>query len=137
MQPGGNFVWKDVKYTVKVKEGDKLLLNGVDGWIKPGQMTALMGKSGAGKTTLLDVLAKRKTLGQVEGTFLLNSLPLKIDFERITGYVEQMDVHDPFMTIREALRFSANLRQEISVPLKEKYDYVERVLEVTNCLTFI
>ncbi len=49
-----------------------------------------MGSSGAGKTTLLDVLAKRKTIGKVEGTILLNGEPLKIDFERLTGYVEQM-----------------------------------------------
>ncbi len=49
-----------------------------------------MGSSGAGKTTLLDVLAKRKTIGRVEGNILLNGEPLHIDFERITGYVEQM-----------------------------------------------
>ncbi|PRP72820.1 ABC transporter G family protein, partial [Planoprotostelium fungivorum] len=86
---GGCFMWKDVRYTVPVKGGDRLLLDDVEGWIKPGQMTALMGASGAGKTTLLDVLAKRKTMGTVSGTVTLNGKPLKIDFERITGYVEQ------------------------------------------------
>lgn len=109
-----------------------MLLNNVEGWIKPGQMTALMGASGAGKTTLLDVLAQRKTAGKVEGKMRLNSLPLRKDFERITGYVEQMDVHEPYFTVREALRFSANLRQDPSIPLSEKYDYVERVLEVVS-----
>ncbi len=49
-----------------------------------------MGSSGAGKTTLLDVLAKRKTIGTIEGTILLNGERLHKDFERITGYVEQM-----------------------------------------------
>ncbi len=61
---------------------------------------------------------------------LLNGRPLGKDFERITGYVEQMDVHNPLLTIREALQFSAKLRQESSVPLEEKLDYVEKVLEV-------
>lgn len=89
--------------------GYRLLLDNVDGWIKPGQMTALMGYvlkiaircsrassvSGAGKTTLLDVLAKRKTVGKVEGNILLNGRTPEIDFERITGYVEQMDVFNP------------------------------------------
>jgi ATP-binding cassette, subfamily G (WHITE), member 2, SNQ2 len=105
------FTWKDVNYTVPVKGGERLLLDKVEGWIKPGQMTALyvpsspfllsssffflivelrMGSSGAGKTTLLDVLAKRKTIGKIEGTILLNGEPLRIDFERLTGYVEQM-----------------------------------------------
>jgi ATP-binding cassette subfamily G (WHITE) protein 2 (SNQ2) len=35
------FTWKDVNYTVPVKEGTRLLLDKVEGWIKPGQMTAL------------------------------------------------------------------------------------------------
>ena len=52
-----------------------------------------MGSSGAGKTTLLDVLAKRKTIGEIEGTILLNGSPLDISFERVTGYVEQMGKH--------------------------------------------
>ncbi|KYQ91227.1 ABC transporter G family protein [Tieghemostelium lacteum] len=127
---GGIFTWKNIKYTVPVKEGTRLLLDDVQGWIKPGQMTALMGSSGAGKTTLLDVLAKRKTMGTIEGESYLNGKPLAIDFERITGYVEQMDVHNPGLTVREALRFSAKLRQEPEVPVSEKYDYVEKVLEM-------
>ncbi|EGG25222.1 hypothetical protein DFA_03470 [Cavenderia fasciculata] len=129
--PGGEFSWQNIKYTVPLPDKtQKLLLDDVEGWIKPGQMTALMGSSGAGKTTLLDVLAKRKTLGTVQGTSLLNGKPLDIDFERITGYVEQMDVHNPHLTVREALRFSAKMRQEPSVSLEEKFSYVEHVLEM-------
>eukprot|EP01119_Soliformovum_irregulare_P011474 TRINITY_DN2879_c0_g1_i1.p1 TRINITY_DN2879_c0_g1~~TRINITY_DN2879_c0_g1_i1.p1 ORF type:complete len:1443 (-),score=460.96 TRINITY_DN2879_c0_g1_i1:56-4384(-) len=128
---GGIFMWKDIVYSVPVpKEGKRVLLQNVEGWIKPGQMTALMGASGAGKTTLLDVLAQRKTIGQVEGEMLLNGKPLQKDFERITGYVEQMDVFNGYITVREALQFSAKLRQEPSVPLQDKLDYVERVLEM-------
>eukprot|EP01114_Cavostelium_apophysatum_P000345 TRINITY_DN10328_c0_g2_i1.p1 TRINITY_DN10328_c0_g2~~TRINITY_DN10328_c0_g2_i1.p1 ORF type:complete len:933 (+),score=266.58 TRINITY_DN10328_c0_g2_i1:78-2801(+) len=130
---GGIFSWSNLNYTVPVpkKEGGKrVLLHDVAGWIKPGQMTALMGCSGAGKTTLLDVLAQRKTQGKVEGTILLNGSPLRADFERITGYVEQMDVHEPYFTVREALRFSAKLRQESVITEEAKYEYVERVLEM-------
>lgn len=42
------FTWKDVRYTVNGKD----LLNGIDGYVKPGEMTSLMGISGAGKTTV-------------------------------------------------------------------------------------
>lgn len=61
---------------------------------------------------------------------LLNGKPLRKDFERITGYVEQTDVFNPLLTVREALRYSAKLRQEYYVPISEKYEYVERVLEM-------
>jgi ATP-binding cassette, subfamily G (WHITE), member 2, SNQ2 len=41
-----------------------------------------------------------------------------------------MDVHEGTATIREALRFSAHLRQSYNVPKKEKDAYVEEVLEL-------
>ncbi|KAK9760197.1 ATP-binding cassette transporter snq2 [Basidiobolus ranarum] len=126
----GIFTWDSVNYTVPFQGGKLQLLNNCEGWIKPGQMTALMGSSGAGKTTLLDVLAKRKTIGVIEGDIFLNGNALHIDFERITGYVEQMDVHNPYLTVREALQFSAKMRQPMEVPLEEKYEYVETVLKM-------
>eukprot|EP00644_Phytophthora_capsici_P000509 jgi/Phyca11/5171/fgenesh1_pm.PHYCAscaffold_4_\ len=41
------------------------LLQGISGYALPGTITALMGSSGAGKTTLMDVLAGRKTNGNI------------------------------------------------------------------------
>ena len=41
-----------------------------------------------------------------------------------------MDVHQPTSTVREALRFSAYLRQPASVPKEEKDAYVEEVIEL-------
>lgn len=38
-----------------------------------------------------------------------------------------MDVHEGTATVREAMRFSAYLRQPASVPISEKDDYVEEV----------
>ena len=66
--------------------------------------------SGAGKTTLLDVISGRKTGGTTTGSILVNGIPkdAKI-FPRVTGYVEQMDIHDPHCTVREGLTFSAKL----------------------------
>jgi ATP-binding cassette, subfamily G (WHITE), member 2, PDR len=48
----------------------------------------------------------------------------------VTGYVQQQDVHLETSTVREALRFSAMLRQPKSVSTKEKYDHVEDVIKV-------
>ena len=127
---GTTFSWQHINYTVPVKGGSYQILNDVSGIVKPGHLTALMGSSGAGKTTLLDVLARRKTIGKVEGRTYLNNELLLNDFERITGYVEQMDVHQPADTIREAMQFSAYLRQDTSVPKSEKDQYVEQIIQL-------
>jgi ABC-type multidrug transport system ATPase subunit/ABC-type multidrug transport system permease subunit len=127
---GTTFSWQNIDYTVPIKGGELQLLNHVSGVVRPGHLTALMGSSGAGKTTLLDVLARRKTIGKVEGRVYLNNEALMCDFERITGYCEQMDVHQPAVTVREALRFSAYLRQPNEVPKEEKDAYVETILEL-------
>jgi hypothetical protein len=37
------FMWKDVCYDIKLKDGsDRRLLDHVDGWVRPGTLTALM-----------------------------------------------------------------------------------------------
>ncbi|ORX70474.1 hypothetical protein DL89DRAFT_292148 [Linderina pennispora] len=101
---GTTYTWKHVSYTVPVSGGERMLLDDVSGYVKPGTMTALMGSSGAGKTTLLDALSQRKTIGKLEGDLLMNGAPQPGSFRRITGYAEQLDVHNPHATVREALR---------------------------------
>jgi ABC-type multidrug transport system ATPase subunit len=60
----------------------------------------------------------------------VNGYPLRESFQRRTGYVQQQDVHIAESTVREALQFSALLRQTSDVPIEEKHDYVERVIEM-------
>ncbi|KAI0673639.1 ABC-2 type transporter-domain-containing protein [Trametes maxima] len=127
---GKPFTWENVNYHVPVAGGTKRLLHDVFGYVKPGTMTALMGASGAGKTTCLDVLAQRKNIGVVSGTLLLDGKPLNLDFARNTAYAEQMDVHEGSATVREAMRFSAYLRQPVEVSKEEKDRYVEDMIEV-------
>jgi len=105
------FTWQNVNYRIPTDSGERLLLNDVQGYVRPGRLTALMGASGAGKTTLLNTLAQRINFGVVTGDFLVDGKPLPKSFQRATGYAEQMDVHEPTATVREALRFSALLRQ--------------------------
>jgi len=124
------FTWKNLSYTVKTRDGERLLLDNVQGWVKPGMLGALMGSSGAGKTTLLDVLAQRKTEGTIRGSILVDGRPLPISFQRSAGYCEQLDVHEPLATVREALEFSALLRQRRDVPREEKLRYVETIIDL-------
>lgn len=95
-----------------------------------------MGASGAGKTTCLDVLAKRKTLGVVRGDILVNGHPTGPDFARSTAYAEQMDVHEGTATVREAMRFSAYLRQPFYIPKEEKNAYVEETIDLLELHDF-
>ena len=124
------FTWKNLSYTVSTPSGDRKLLDNVQGWVKPGTLGALMGSSGAGKTTLLDVLAQRKTDGKINGSIQVDGRPLSVSFQRSAGYCEQLDVHEPLATVREALEFSALLRQSRDVPDKEKLAYVDTIIDL-------
>ena len=89
-----------------------------------------MGASGAGKTTLLDVLAARKNIGVIGGDMLIDGIKPGTAFQRGTAYAEQLDVHESTQTVREALRFSATLRQPYETPIEEKNAYVEEVISL-------
>jgi ATP-binding cassette subfamily G (WHITE) protein 2 (SNQ2) len=124
------FTWKDVEYTVPYQGGERKLLNKVNGYAKPGIMIALVGASGAGKSTLLNTLSQRQNTGVVSGEFLVDGKDLGKAFQRGTGFCEQMDLHDGTATIREALEFSALLRQDKKTPRKEKLDYVDKIIDL-------
>lgn len=124
------FTWKNLTYTVKTPSGDRVLLDNVQGYVKPGMLGALMGSSGAGKTTLLDVLAQRKTDGTIHGSIMVDGRPLPVSFQRSAGYVEQLDVHESLATVREALEFSALLRQSRETPREEKLKYVDTIIDL-------
>lgn len=124
------FTWQDVSYTVPYNGGERQLLNHVNGYAKPGVMVALMGASGAGKTTLLNTLAQRQKMGVVTGDMLVDGRALGVEFQRGTGFCEQMDLHDGTATIREALEFSAILRQDRNIPRKEKIEYVDKIIDL-------
>ncbi|KAJ7196400.1 pleiotropic drug resistance ABC transporter [Mycena pura] len=124
------FSWQNLNYVVPVKDGTRKLLDDVSGYVVPGKLTALMGESGAGKTTLLNVLAERTTTGVVQGDIFVNGHAPPRDFTSQTGYVQQMDTHVPTDSVREALLFSATLRQPASVPMEEKVAYVETCLKM-------
>ncbi|KAF7554149.1 hypothetical protein G7Z17_g3127 [Cylindrodendrum hubeiense] len=124
------FTWKNLSYVVNTPTGERTLLDNVQGWVKPGMLGALMGSSGAGKTTLLDVLAQRKTDGTIHGSIMVDGRPLPVSFQRSAGYCEQLDVHEPYATVREALEFSALLRQSRETPRADKLKYVDTIIDL-------
>ncbi|EGZ11552.1 hypothetical protein PHYSODRAFT_250528 [Phytophthora sojae] len=124
-------LWYSVPMPGGKKDEEIDLLKGVSGFALPGTMTALMGSSGAGKSTLMDVIAGRKTGGKIQGKILLNGHPANdLAIRRCTGYCEQMDIHSDSATVREALIFSAMLRQDANISTAQKMESVEECIEL-------
>ncbi|OKL59812.1 hypothetical protein UA08_04981 [Talaromyces atroroseus] len=77
-----------------------------------------------------DTLAQRVSIGVVSGGMYLDNNPLPLSMHRRSGFVQQQDVHLSTSTVREALRLTAQLRRPSSVPIADKYDYVETVISM-------
>lgn len=135
-----DLTFEDIRYTVQASTTkEKLeLLKGIDGIVRSGEMTALMGSSGAGKTTLMDVLSMRKNTGEVQGTVRLNGHKQEEkSFRRAAGYVEQFDTQTPQLTIKETLLFSAKLRLEESDPAVTKESIQKFVYQTMHMLELV
>ena len=69
------------------------------------------------------------TGGHVEGDIQMNGhVKEQTSFARVSGYVEQNDVHSPQTTVREALEFSAKLRFAQGVPADTIQAFVDEVM---------
>ena len=69
-------------------------------------------------------------MGVVGGEMLVDGRQRDESFQRKTGYVQQQDLHLQTSTVREALSFSALLRQPARTPRSEKLAYVEEVIKL-------
>ncbi|OQU96073.1 hypothetical protein CLAIMM_02209 [Cladophialophora immunda] len=132
------FHWRDVSYDIKIKGKGRRILDHIDGWVKPGTLTAMVGVSGAGKTTLLDVLATRvrNATGVITGEIMVDGRLRDNSFQRKIGYVQQQDLHLATATVRESLTFSALLRQPAHIPRKDKIAYVEEIIRLLDMEPF-
>jgi ABC-type multidrug transport system ATPase subunit len=106
------------------------ILDNVSGELKCGEMMALMGPSGSGKTSLLGVLAQRIPSRNVKGEVYINGRVLKKKWlKRSMGFVFQDDLLLWNLTVRETILFAAKLRLPQSMPMAEKEDRVDALIE--------
>lgn len=78
----------------------------------------------------MDVIALRKEGGEISGEVLLNGFPQeKVSFRRCSGYVEQFDVQSAELTVRETIRFSAELRLDRTHPARATPDGMNQHVE--------
>ncbi|KAL2223218.1 P-loop containing nucleoside triphosphate hydrolase protein [Thermoascus aurantiacus ATCC 26904] len=107
----------------------KTVLDGVSAYMPSGSLTAIIGGSGSGKTSLLNVMAGRMASSRmkISGTTTFNGSP---DIRRVrSAYVMQQDVLIPTLTVRETLRYSADLRLPPPTTEEERRTIVEQVIQ--------
>ena len=120
--------FSDISYTL----GNRKILDGITGRVKPGQVMAIMGASGAGKSTFLDILARKNKKGTITGTTLVNGREVSDnEFRKVVGYVDQEDTLMSTLTAYETVLYSALLRlpREMSLEAK-KYRTLETMQEL-------
>ncbi|KAK3126816.1 hypothetical protein QOZ80_7AG0563250 [Eleusine coracana subsp. coracana] len=121
--------WEDLSVTAFGNKGSHaMILDGLTGYARPGEVLALMGPSGCGKTTLLDTLAGR--LGhnmKATGDILINGRREKLAFGT-SAYVTQDDLLMATLTVTEAVRYSAQLQLPDTVPPAEKRARADRAI---------
>lgn len=106
----------------------KTVLDGISASMPRGSLTAIIGSSGSGKTSLLNLMAGRMGMAkaQVSGSTTFNGHE---DIERIRrAYLMQEDVLIPTLTVRETLRYSADLRLPPPTTAEERRQIVEQVI---------
>ncbi|KAH8881403.1 P-loop containing nucleoside triphosphate hydrolase protein [Thozetella sp. PMI_491] len=124
-------LWKDA--VRKRRDGEepprqKVLIHSVDAALSPGSLTAILGGSGSGKTTLLNTMAERITSSRLSQTgYATFNGALGVHTVR-HAYVMQQDVLLPTLTVRETLRYSADLRLPPSTSAEARSRIVEEVI---------
>lgn len=114
------------------------LLDSVEARFARGRMCALMGSSGAGKTTLLDVIAGYKTGGRITGDIMIDGQPKQDKmWKTISGYAEQSDILNPYLSALETLRFTAVCRLPKTVNRDEVINKVVKLMGLEEWLDVV
>ncbi|KAF1325624.1 Atp-binding protein, partial [Globisporangium splendens] len=125
--------WKNLSLKVNVKNEktkdmqEKVILNDVNGYAKPGELLVIMGPSGAGKSSLLDCISGRNK--DIEGSITVNGQPWSKKMKRLASYVMQDDLFYQTITVREHLVFQARLRMGATFTEEQYLDRVDTVME--------
>lgn len=110
--------------------GRTRLLDDVSFAVAPGETAVLAGANGAGKTTLLKILAGLccpSSGGVLADGVNAFSHPLR--YRRVMGYLPETAPADPDLTVRDYLRYRANLRGEMAKKIRHR---VAEALDLCN-----
>ncbi|UJR37986.1 hypothetical protein I4U23_030668 [Adineta vaga] len=129
-----NFIARKINECLgKEVTGPKVLLKGVSGIVKSGEMCAIMGASGAGKTTLLNIITHRRPGKlQIDADVRINGRHMQKDISGVSGFVQQEELFIGSLTVREHLRFHSMLRLGKEFTKDERENRVNEVLQFLN-----
>ncbi len=120
----------DVRGLGLTADGNKTLVRDVEFTARPGTLTAVIGPSGAGKSTMSKIVAG--VLEPTTGRVTFDGHDVHADYETMRariGMVPQHDVLHRSLTLRQALRYAAQLR------LPESMSRTERDAVIADVLT--
>eukprot|EP00121_Abeoforma_whisleri_P002680 Awhi_evm1s2412 len=132
----------------KVTE-EKIILKKVNGFVRSGEVMAILGPSGSGKSSLLDTLAlqtSNKNHGnQIKnGDILYNGRDVvtRSFFEKNCAYVQQSECLWTNLTVRESLSFAGThsykqypelSKEEFKTFMNERVEETIHALGLSNC----
>lgn len=135
--------WSDVSCTYDSGKNKKPVttLFSNFGCLKEGEVTAIMGPSGASKSTLLDILAGRKSVGNITGIFSVLGQKFDVSADGLSGinhaiqgnsaYIPQQEYFYPTQTVEEAVAFAANMKFGRD-KVKERMEFIHWCLDVVG-----
>ncbi|XP_011878507.1 PREDICTED: ATP-binding cassette sub-family G member 1-like isoform X2 [Vollenhovia emeryi] len=123
--------FNDVTYSVNTgSKKTTMLLGGLSGQFKSGQLTAIMGPSGAGKSTLLNVLAGYKCT-DIGGSISINGqLRDMQEYKKMSCYIMQESITQPNLTVFEAMSFAADLKIGKRKSKSQKRAIIDEILSI-------
>ncbi|XP_032666036.1 ATP-binding cassette sub-family G member 1 isoform X2 [Odontomachus brunneus] len=124
--------FNDLMYSVPgSRKGSNLILRGISGQFKSGELTAILGPSGAGKSTLLNILAGYKYT-DINGSININGQLRDIqEFKKMSCYIMQENLVQPNLTVSEAMMFAADLKLG---KRKSRFEKIAVIDEILNTL---
>ncbi|XP_047530560.1 ATP-binding cassette sub-family G member 1 isoform X2 [Vanessa atalanta] len=129
-RPPINLGFQDLSYTVSNGKTSKLILRGINGEFRSGQLTAILGPSGAGKSTLLNILAGYRVNG-ASGLITTNGEPRDLRlFRKLSRYIMQDDLLQPLITVQESLTMAADLKLGNDMNKERKTIIVEEIIHL-------